>query len=66
MAEEQKLLNVGEAQSYVLEKYGVIVGRDWVYAQGRRKTVPVVWIGKRRLLFPRSSLDALMAGQVSQ
>lgn len=66
MAESNGLLNVRDAQSYCQGRYGVAPGRDWFYAQARTKVVPVVWIGKRRVYFPRSSIDTLMAGQAGR
>ena len=63
MSEISGLLNIQKSRLYCEERYGIAPGRDWLYAQARARAVPVVWIGKRRLYFPCSSLDALMAGQ---
>jgi|GEM_PF-2264671 len=60
------LLNVTEALTYQRDNSGhVAFGRDALYAIARRRLVPVVVVGTRKVLFPPSSIDLLLSGTVA-
>lgn len=61
--EYRRLMTVHEAVEYQRRTYGhVAFGRDALYAIARTEKVPVIKNGKRKVLFPVSSIDALMTG----
>lgn len=61
----RKLLTVNEAIRYQRDAYGHVAhGRDALYAMARTNLVPVVRSGKRKILFPCSSIDLLLSGTV--
>ena len=59
----KRVMTVAEAIQYQKEVWGrVVFGRDALYAIARTKTVPVVRVGKGRMYFPRTSIEALLNG----
>jgi hypothetical protein len=59
------LLTVPEAITYQREQYGhVCFGRDALYAIARSGKVKIVKYRNRKLLFPRTTIDLLMKGEV--
>ena len=58
-----QVLSVQEAINYQRDMYGrVAYGRDFLYRLAKSGTVPVIWVGKRKLLIPISTIDTLMRG----
>lgn len=63
MLDGKKALAVPEAIEYQKERYGCVAfGRDALYALARSGRVRVIRNGTRKLLFPASTIDALMQG----
>jgi hypothetical protein len=60
------LYSAREALKWQKARFGrVIFGIDSLYAIARNKSVPVVWVGTKKMFFPESSLEKLMAGEVA-
>jgi len=58
--EGKKLFDVEEATAYCERR----IGRDFLYELAHTGAVPVLWVGKGKLLFPRASLDRVLAGEL--
>lgn len=62
-----ELLTAHQAVDYQLDRYGhVAFSRDSLYQIARAGKHRVVKNGKRKLFFPRSTIDALLSGEISQ
>lgn len=60
---QKRVFTVAEAIQFQKQEWGkVVFGRDALYAIARRRTVPVIRVGKGRLFFPRTSLEMLLNG----
>lgn len=60
---QKKVFTVAEAIEYQKQEYGrVVYGRDALYAIAQQPIVRIIRVGKRRIFFPRSSLDILLNG----
>lgn len=65
MIETKKALTVPEAIQYQKQEYGCLAyGRDALYSLARAGQIPVIRKGRRKLLFPRSTIDQLMSGSI--
>lgn len=59
-----ELLTIKQAIELQRNRYGrVVYGRDYLYRVARSGLVPVVCNGRRRILFPQTTIDQMLSGQ---
>jgi hypothetical protein len=58
---ENQLYSVAESQAYLQNR----IGRDALYGLAHSGNVKVIWIGRKKVLFPKATLDLILAGEVS-
>jgi hypothetical protein len=57
---QQHLYSIPEARAYLEHR----IGRDGLYRLAHSGKISVVWIGRSKLLFPKSSLDRILSGEI--
>jgi hypothetical protein len=57
---QKQLFSIPEARAYLEHR----IGRDSLYDLAHGGKVPVVWIGRSKLFFPKETLDRILAGEI--